>query len=906
MVGLATSQQGQVAVSVWQRGRVDVAVLKNGLRYLTQDRAQDLDPSWRGEATLLFRSDRVGESFELYALRVADKKLAQLSRTLGGAFMPEAGSGGTWFAALGGDGYNLAWLPDRLPDGATNAPKALPVVKILAVRAPPASPLRPPPAFPVAPYKPLDSLRPYGWLPTNAGGSLSPLGVFAEFSLVAQDDSLDHNLRATFGFDSGRAALAGFYGFLRYDFGSSLGLALQATPPPLRYAVQLGVWPLTPHLGAARNTVAGAKASVGARLPEDRLMLSWGLEAGLVHVLGQPSGIVLDARADGAVAAGQADTWGYSTEGWRVSATGLVSATGAAPSLGAWLDGGYTLPLGPLAGPFSVLGRLEFGVRAGYRPAWPVPLRTDADFAALVSVGAARSFPLKLRVGDGLYALERVTLEPRLRSWLDSTLHLGGDLTVSLDSVLGYGAPVSFSGTLGYTSGVWTRFAVAFTALEINSNEYRAMRFQLFTHCSLLSRPTSYSQRAALRCSRRFSVKLRYGFVALAPAFLLTLLIACSSPVATLPSVPGGTTSPRLPNLTAGQWTAFSPGGDTRCSDGSPYTYYVRPGTVNKLVVDFEGGGACWSGGTCGGATPVYQPNIASSQSPPYRVTNPSGLYDHTNANNPVKDWYHVFISYCTADIHLGDSVQIYTTASGPKKVYHNGQKNVAAVLSWVEKSLSAPEAVFVTGCSAGAYGAAFYTPRIAAAYPNAAVTELGDCSAGVIPDSFVTDTDGLKRWNISAVLPPGVDLSGGVPTTFLVDAYVAIGKAYPKVTLAEYNSQYDGTQTYFYALQSGLDLSNPTAQQAAAQAWAAGLKTSLTKIQTNLPGSFSSYTSLLDTDNDLTNGTAHCVITRPEFYTLTTNGVSFVDWLNSLLNDPAPPAPVVPTFGLSGRICRV
>ena len=390
-------------------------------------------------------------------------------------------------------------------------------------------------------------------------------------------------------------------------------------------------------------------------------------------------------------------------------------------------------------------------------------------------------------------------------------------------------------------------------------------------------------------------MKPKYLSVPILLAFLLTLLVACSTPAPTLPSEPGNPISPGLPNLPAGEWKAFSPGGDTLCADGSPYTYYVRPGTVNKLVVDFEGGGACWSGGTCGGS--FYQPNIGSSSSPTYREKNPTGLYDHTNPKNPVEDWYHVFISYCTADVHLGDKVQTYQTPDGPKKIYHNGQKNVAAVLGWVKDNFKAPEDIFVTGCSAGAYGAAIYTLQIADTYPNAHITELGDCGAGVIPDSFATETDGLKRWNIDAVLPKGVDLTGGVPTTFLADAYVAIGQTYPKVTLAEYNSALDGTQISFYALQLGLDPSDPTdpAVQAAGRAWAMGLGASLTKIQTGLPGGFSSYTSLLDDNDNLQDGTAHCIIVRPDFYTLTTSGVSFVTWLDDLLNDPTPPAPVTP-----------
>ena len=59
VVGLAVSDAGRTALSVWRGGFVDLAVLEAGrLRYLTQDAAQDLDPTWRGETALVFRSDR--------------------------------------------------------------------------------------------------------------------------------------------------------------------------------------------------------------------------------------------------------------------------------------------------------------------------------------------------------------------------------------------------------------------------------------------------------------------------------------------------------------------------------------------------------------------------------------------------------------------------------------------------------------------------------------------------------------------------------------------------------------------------------------------------------------------------------------------------------------------------------
>lgn len=81
-------------------------------------------------------------------------------------------------------------------------------------------------------------------------------------------------------------------------------------------------------------------------------------------------------------------------------------------------------------------------MRAGYRPDWSIPLTVDSDFAALATFGLTRSLPIQWRFGDGLYALERVMLEPRMRIWAANALYLGGDLTVSLDTVLNYVAPI--------------------------------------------------------------------------------------------------------------------------------------------------------------------------------------------------------------------------------------------------------------------------------------------------------------------------------------------------------------------------------------------------------------------------------------------------------------------------------
>src|SRR6185503_10187802 len=66
---------------------------------------------------------------------------------------------------------------------------------------------------------------------------------------------------------------------------------------------------------------------------------------------------------------------------------------------------------------------------------------------------------------------------------------------------------------------------------------------------------------------------------------------------------------PTLPDLADG-WTEFDPGGDTICSRGSEFAYWVHPGTVNRVVIDFVGGGACWNAATCGFAEQIFSPDV--------------------------------------------------------------------------------------------------------------------------------------------------------------------------------------------------------------------------------------------------------------------------------------------------------
>lgn len=368
-------------------------------------------------------------------------------------------------------------------------------------------------------------------------------------------------------------------------------------------------------------------------------------------------------------------------------------------------------------------------------------------------------------------------------------------------------------------------------------------------------------------------------------ALLLLLLLTACSKTATPPA-------PTLPvGLEAG-WNRIAPAGDTVCANSSDYAFFVNPGTVNKLVVDFDGGGACWNGDTCsqpsnlenefGG---VYVDGVYGSP----EDFGFGGIFDRENKANPFRDWYHVYVSYCTADLHLGDNIATYTSPDGELTINHKGAVNARAALGWVSDNFSAPESIFVTGISAGAYAAIAWLPEIAEAYPDAKVYQLGDSGAGVVIETFFTGD--AANWHIKDALP-ALNEPVILDENTLTNLYTAVGKDYPDAVLSQYNSLFDGTQISFYGLMRGIF---PPTQELSLE-WSQKMTASLAanSAQTD---TFRAYVSTLDVNNDPSDGTSHVILNRPEFYTLETSGVRFVDWASDLVNgreveSVSPPTP--------------
>jgi hypothetical protein len=304
-----------------------------------------------------------------------------------------------------------------------------------------------------------------------------------------------------------------------------------------------------------------------------------------------------------------------------------------------------------------------------------------------------------------------------------------------------------------------------------------------------------------------------------------------------------------LPVFGQAGWTPVSPGGDTLCARGAPYTFFTRAGDPDKLLIFFQGGGACWNAETCDPNVGLFDDVVLSDEINAYStgIFNPAA-----GAENPLASYSAVFVPYCTGDWHTGSSSVSY----GDQTIHHNGYANASAALDWAFANYPAPREVVVSGCSAGSYASIFYTPTIARRYSRSNIVQVGDAGAGQV----VPGWGGFDVWGTFAHLPRGVRRT--TPELFVESLYRAAARSYPRVQLAQYNSFNDNVQVRYFEIMGGW-LAD----------WVIGLENTIAALS-NL-ANFHAYTAA---------GGEHCITTSDRFYSEAVDGIRFRDWLAALI----------------------
>ena len=355
------------------------------------------------------------------------------------------------------------------------------------------------------------------------------------------------------------------------------------------------------------------------------------------------------------------------------------------------------------------------------------------------------------------------------------------------------------------------------------------------------------------------------------------------------------------PGLDASEFQPISPVGpidyegatlNPRCGfDANPdYHFFVKRGTVNKLVVYYQGGGACWENLTCN--IPVCKNRVDLSFDDPDNAT--AGFADLSNPDNPFKDWNAVFVPYCTCDVHFGDVDQIYVGVLPDVRVSHRGYQNAKTVEKFARENFLKPEAVFVTGSSAGGYGALFHGPFLRRVWPRSRFSILGDASNGVITLDFLQNE--FENWNFLANIPD--DIPGAVESISGGDGMVgyleAVANYFPDTKWANYTTGYDGGtggQTGFYNVM----LQN--SPLGALSWWNASCEFHDVMVEqaadtaARVPSNYRYYIGA---------GSAHTMYGSDKVYSDQSGGESqtILDWVNDMLAfDPAAADPGAPSW---------
>lgn len=321
------------------------------------------------------------------------------------------------------------------------------------------------------------------------------------------------------------------------------------------------------------------------------------------------------------------------------------------------------------------------------------------------------------------------------------------------------------------------------------------------------------------------------------------------------------------------------PGTDPR------FSFWSRKGKSKDLVIYFEGGGACWDGMSCSfpiAGLPPQVPQLFVPQVPP--GSDPStydGIFRAGDAGNPVQEWDMVYIPYCTGDIHSGSATKTYTSVGNaalgiapgtPITIQHRGFDNFMVVMDWVRKNFKDPKRVLVAGSSAGGYGASINFPWVARAYPRSHLYVLADASQGVTTPAWDANEPGRGSWNMQ--LAPWV-FGNDAASVASGDLLRKGAKAHPHAKVSQFTTQADGVQVAFYGLMKqfygpGGSCATPAVD------WNQQMLDRLQSYATDI-GNFRYY---------LAEGTYHTNLRSPLFYSESSTGTAYSDWVSAMLSN--------------------
>lgn len=161
-----------------------------------------------------------------------------------------------------------------------------------------------------------------------------------------------------------------------------------------------------------------------------------------------------------------------------------------------------------------------------------------------------------------------------------------------------------------------------------------------------------------------------------------------------------------------GKWYRVS-SREMKTSEGGKYRAFFKKGSENKVMVYFAGGGVSINEETARDDT--YNTREISIDMLANVTMNMGGLASDVDGS-PFENWSIILFPYATGDFHAGTGEYHYIDHDGKEKIlYHNGYVNYTETMDKIMEyaDIDDPEAVVVTGYSAGGFAAALLSDDI-------------------------------------------------------------------------------------------------------------------------------------------------------------------------------------------------
>jgi hypothetical protein len=356
------------------------------------------------------------------------------------------------------------------------------------------------------------------------------------------------------------------------------------------------------------------------------------------------------------------------------------------------------------------------------------------------------------------------------------------------------------------------------------------------------------------------------------------------APPADLDKTPIDTTS-----LTTMSWS-WLPVQGAVCRDGSAtgIGLNLNPASTNVMIY-LEGGGACFNSTTCLENPSCFSPPGQTGCGLTYDTrlmgaSGTDGLFNRTDAANPMKDWNFVYVPFCTGDIHAGNKPNATITGVTGEQQFV-GYVNMTRYLARLAPTFKTATKVVLTGISAGGFGAAANYPQTARAFAPIPVYSLDD-SGPPMEDPYVPkclQQQWATVWGFDKTILADCGSACTDPTNYTLDAVIHTAKLYPNIPFGLVEDTDDSVITLFYGFGDNSCASTLLPTPVSGATFTAGLLDERAKLQA---------AGITNAAGFIFQGSMHTSLGASSTYDSVTAGgdggpsVMLSDWVTTLVND--------------------